>query len=141
MALAGFVGLALLVVASQAALSMGAGWPVGGWAAAPLWIALYGSVGVAAWLVWRRIDVGIERKRAALRCWGWLLLLSGIWPAAFFEAHNPDAALAVMILLLATLALTLRAFVQLQRGAALLLGPYGVWLCWTAYMTASSFWS
>jgi len=137
----GFVGLSLLLLASQTALSSGAGWPVAGWEGLPLWAVLYGSAGVAAWLVWRRVDVGLERKRNALRIWGWLLLLSGLWPAAFFGAQSPEAALAVMAAVLGALALTLRAFLQLQRGAALLMAPYAAWLCWAAYMNASCFWS
>lgn len=140
LALVGFVGLGLLVLASQVALSAGTEWPLAGWESAPALLALYGSPGVAAWLVWRRVDVGLERKRAALRCWGWLLLLSGLWPAAFFGARSPEAALAVMAVLLGSLLLTWRAFLQLQRGAALLLSPYAAWLCWAAYMNACSFW-
>jgi len=137
--LVGFVGLGLLLLGSQAALGAGAEWP-GGWESAPLWTVLYGSVGVAAWLVWRRVDVGVERKRAALRIWGWLLLLSGLWPAALFGAQSPEAALAVMAAVLGSMVLTLRAFLQLQRTAALLLAPYAVWLCWAAYMNACCFW-
>ncbi|MBV8913827.1 MAG: hypothetical protein JOZ05_12405, partial [Acetobacteraceae bacterium] len=60
LALVGFVGLALLVLASQTALSAGEAWPVRSWVSMPFWAALYASVGVAAWLVWRRIDVGLE---------------------------------------------------------------------------------
>jgi tryptophan-rich sensory protein len=139
LALIGFIGLTLLVLAAQVALSAGADWPVGELDAAPFWIALYATLGVAAWLVWRRIDVGVERKRAALRMWGWLLLLSGLWPAAVFGARSPGAGLADMAMMLAMLLLTLRAFLKLQRGAALLLTPYAAWLCWSAYMNASSF--
>jgi len=110
------------------------------WGWALLGAGVYAAVGVAAWLVWRRVDVGLDRKRAALRVWGWLLLLSGLWPAAFFGARSPGAALVVMAVLLPAFGLTLRAFLQLQRNAALLMTPYALWLCWAAYMSASCFW-
>ena len=111
-------------------------WPEADWP----WAALYPLTGVAAWLVWRRVDVCVERKRAALRIWGWQLLLSGLWPAALFGARSPELALAVMASLLVALGLTMRAFLQLQRNAALLLTPYAAWLCWAAYMSINCFW-
>jgi tryptophan-rich sensory protein len=141
------VGLSLLVLAAHAALSTDAEpglarlpWPEPEWAWGWVWGALYPLTGVAAWLVWRRVDIGIDRKRAALRIWGWQLLLSGLWPAALFGAHSPAAALAVMATLLVAVGLTVRAFLQLQRNAALLLAPYALWLCWAAYMTVGCFW-
>ena len=139
LALVGFVGLSLLTLAAE--MGFGAGWPLAGWAWTPLWAGLHGAVGVAAWLVWRRVDVGLERKRGALRIWGWLLLLSGLWTAAFFGAQSPAAAIAVMAALVGALVLTVRAFLQLQRWAALLMAPYALWLCWAAYMNACCFWS
>jgi benzodiazapine receptor len=147
LALIGFVGLSALVPIARAALATGAG-AVGPPLGPPLWPPLWGPgamllyplTGLAAWLVWRRIDVGLERKRAALRLWGWQLLLSGLWPAALYGAHSP--ALATMLLLLALLSvvLTLIAFLRLQAGAALLLLPYCAWLCSAAYLYAGDFW-
>ena len=143
LALIGFVGLSLLVLAAHAALSADGApgparvrWPEPGWASA----VLYPLTGLAAWLVWRRVDVALDRKRAALRIWGWQLLLSGLWPAALFGAHSVVAALAVMAMLLVAVGLTVRAFLQLQRPAALLLASYALWLCWAAYMTIDYFW-
>lgn len=101
---------------------------------------LYPLTGLAAWLVWRRIDVGLERKRAALRRWGWQLLLSGLWPAALYGAHSPALATALLVLALISVALTLASFLKLQTGAALLLLPYCAWLCCAAYLYADRFW-
>ena len=74
-ALLGFVGLAALVPLTRAPF---ASLPRALLIAETLLCPL---TGVAAWLVWRRIDVGLDRKRAALRRWGWLLLVSGLWPS------------------------------------------------------------
>ena len=141
LALVGFLGLSLLVLAAHIAFSVDAAavflaWPEADWP----WAALYPLTGVAAWLVYRRVDVCVDRKRAALRIWGWQLLLSGLQPAALFGAHSPELALAVMARLLVALGLTMRAFLQLQRKAALLLTPYAAWLCWAAYMSIDCFW-
>jgi len=138
LALIGFVGLAALVPISRE-------WIVSGERAfAPaIWtlgFLLYPLTGLAAWLVWRRIDVGLDRKRAALRRWGWQLLLGGLWPAALYGAQSPALAGAVLALLLATAAATVIAFRRLQRDAALLLGPYCAWLICTAALAAGRFW-
>ncbi len=147
----GFVGLCLLVLLAHGAVAAASGraWlrglplPPGtppGWVYGPVWAVLYPVVGVSAWLVWRRIDVAAERKRAALRVWGWQLMLSALWAAALFGAHNPALALLVMAALLTAVALTLLAFLQLQRPAALLLAPYAVWLICMAYINTAFWW-
>jgi tryptophan-rich sensory protein len=145
LALIGFVGLSALVPIARAALATGAvALPLGAPLWPPLWgpaaMLLYPLTGLAAWLVWRRIDVGLERKRAALRLWGWQLLLSGLWPAALYGAHSPALATVLLLLALLSVALTLIAFVRLQAAAALLLLPYCAWLCSAAYLYADRFW-
>ena len=108
-----------------------------------LWLAaalLYPASGAAAWLVWRRIDVGLERKRAALRRWGWQLLLGALWPAALYDAGNPPLALALLALMLLATSVTWVAFLRLQRGAAALLLPYCAWVLCAALVAADHFW-
>lgn len=108
-----------------------------------LWLAaalLYPLSGLAAWLVWRRVDVGLERKRAALRRWGWQLLLGGLWPAALYGAGSPALALSLLALLLILAAVTWLAFFRLQTGAALLLLPYCMWVVYVALIAADHFW-
>ncbi len=111
-----------------------------GWVFGPVWTTLYVLIGVAAWLVWRRIDVGAERKRAALRLWGWQLLLNALWPPAFFGLHNPPLAFFVLVALIAAVALTIKAFLRLRPLAGALLLPYAAWLCYAAYLNAGFWW-
>lgn len=95
--------------------------------------------GVAAWLVWRRIDIGLDRKRAALRCWGWLLLLCGLWPGlwpAFDQAAYPVFA---VLLCLALAGWTAISFQRLQPRAALLMLPYIAWLATIAIVATPRF--
>ncbi len=94
--------------------------------------------GLAAWLVWRRIDVGLERKRAGLRRWGWMLLGGALVPATW-TSFGPGPALAMVLLCAAATVWTGRAFRRLQPAAALLLIPYAVWLLATATIVASRF--
>ncbi len=95
--------------------------------------------GVAAWLVWRRIDVGLERKRTALRRWGWALMLGALWPAALYGAHAPALALLLLLLCLASAAWTAAAFRALQPAAATLMLPYTAWVAIVAGIAAAHF--
>ena len=106
------------------------------WVFAPVWTVLYLTLGVSAWLVWRRVEIGAHRKRAALRVWGWHLLLNSIWPSAFFGLHSPGLGMTAIVLLLGGAALTLRAFLPLERRAAWLMVPYLGWVCYACYLNA-----
>ena len=109
------------------------------WAFGPVWTTLYPLIGVAAWLVWRRVDVGLERKRAALRMWGWQLGVNALWAPAFFALRSTGLGMLVIVPLLVLIGLTIRAFLPLHRPAALLLVPYAAWVGYATYLNAG-FW-
>jgi benzodiazapine receptor len=102
---------------------------------APVWTALYIAMGVAAWLVWRRVGAG-----AALRLWGWQLAVNALWPPAFFGLHAPVLGLAVLALLIVLVVLTIRAFAPIHRLATGLLLPYLAWCCYAAYLNTGFWW-
>ena len=106
----------------------------------PPGLLLYGASGVAAWLVWRRIDVGLERKRAALRLWGWQLLLSGLWQVVLAWSGHPGAAAGSLLATLLLAWASVAAFRTLRPNAAILQLVYVVWLCWEAASAADRFW-
>ena len=143
--------MSLLVWAANGAITAGSarGWypslsqPPGTpptWLFAPVWTTLYPIMGVAAWLVWRRVDIGAERKRAALRTWGWQLLVNSLWSPAFFGLHSLPLSMLVISVLLITILLTVRRFVHLQPVAAVLMAPYAVWVSYAAYLNAGFWW-
>lgn len=145
------MGLCALVMVANGSVTAAnvAGWYAGlrkppgtppNWVFAPVWGVLYVSIGVSAWLVWRRVTIGAEAKRGALRRWGWQLLANALWPAAFFGMHAPGLGLVVIGLMIVTILFTLRAFWPLHRGAALLLVPYLVWVGFAAYLDAGVWW-
>lgn len=151
LALIGFVSLSMLVWGASGAATTSSvrGWyltlarPPGtppNWLFGPVWTVLYLTIGVSAWLVWRRIDVGLERKRAALRVWGWQLLLNAAWAPAFFGLRSTAWGLMVIVPLLGAILLTIRRFLPLQRWAALLLVPYAVWISYATYLNAALWW-
>jgi benzodiazapine receptor len=101
------------------------------WVLAPAWIALSAMIGVAAWLVWRRLGAA-----PSLRLWGWQLAASALWAPAFFGLHMPALALGVIAVLLLLIVLTIRTFWRFDRLAAWLMVPYAVWCLYVAYLNA-----
>jgi len=101
----------------------------------PVWSVLYLMIGVAGWLVWRRQGAG-----RALRIWGWQLAVNAAWSPVFFGLQRIGLALAVAAALVATVALTVRAFARVHRPAAWMMAPYLAWTCFAAYLNAGFWW-
>ncbi len=99
------------------------------WVLAPIWIALSGMIGVAAWLVWKRLGAA-----PSLRLWGWQLAASALWAPAFFGLHSPALALGVIAVLLLLIMLTIRTFRRFDRVAGWLMVPYAAWCLYVAYL-------
>ncbi len=156
LALAGFVGLPLLVGAADAAATAGSvrGWylsltpPAGtppDWTFGPVWTVLYVLIGLAAWLIWREramraVPAADGEGLRPLRLWGWQLLVNAAWAPAFFGLHATWPALLVMPPLLALIGATLIAFWRVRPIAGWLLLPYLAWTCYAAYLTAGFWW-
>jgi translocator protein len=91
----------------------------------PIWVALYGLMAVAAWLVWRE---RYHRARAqAMVMYGLQLLLNAAWAPVFFGMKNLGAALFVAVALCLAVAWCMREFARVKGLAAALLLPYLVW--------------
>ena len=106
-------------------------WNPPSWVFAPVWTALYVMMGVAAWLVWRKVSAPHER----VFLWFWIqLVLNAIWSFIFFGLEQPGLAFAEIILLWLSIAATLGAFRKYSRVAALLLTPYVGWVSFAAYL-------
>ncbi len=146
MALLGFVGLCLLVGAAGGAVTADAvkTWyptliaPPGtppNWLFAPVWTTLYLMIGFAAWLVWLR-----PAAFRPLRLWGWQIAANAAWSSAFFGLRSTGLGLAVILVLVALIGLTIRAFHRRQPLAAWLMGPYLAWTLYATYLNAGFWW-
>lgn len=114
--------------------SSGAGWD------GLLMALLMPMPGIAAWLVWRRVEVAAFRKRAALRAWGWQVLASALWPSLLFGLRSTEAGVVGAALLLVAGLTTVRRFWPLERRAALLLLPGLGWIVFSAYLSFGVWW-
>lgn len=150
LALLGFIGLALLAGVSNGSvtahgvqgryplLAMPPGvLPI--WLLAPAWAALQAVAGAGAWLVWRRVDIGVEPKRAALRIWGWGLLADAAWSPAFLGPHGLGS-LGIVLAMLGAALLAAQRFRPLQPAGAAMMVAYAAWLAYAAYLSAGAWW-
>ena len=103
-----------------------------GWVFGPVWTVLYVLIAIAGWLVWRQ--VGLERS---LVVYGVQLVLNALWTPIFFGGDRYGLALVEILLLLASVVLTIAMFARRQRTAALLLVPYLAWVGFATALNAS----
>ncbi|MGD9502318.1 MAG: TspO/MBR family protein [Methyloceanibacter sp.] len=101
-----------------------------------VWTILYAMMAVAAWLFWRA--KGKDEDRTLGLVWfGIQLALNLAWSFAFFWLRNPGLGLLVILVLLAAIAVTIVLFDRSSRGAALLLLPYLLWVCFAAALNSA----
>jgi tryptophan-rich sensory protein len=106
------------------------------WVFGPVWTTLYLLMGIAAFLVWRRIGERPEVK-AALVIYALQLLLNAIWSPGFFALHAPGAALVIISLLWVAIVATIWKFYPISRAASYLLIPYLLWVSFASYLNFS----
>ena len=145
-ALAGWLLLTFSASATAVFVSTG-GWYAGlakpawnppGWLFGPVWTVLYALMAVAAWRVWRR--GGWARQKTALGLFILQWALNALWTPLFFGLHKPAWALVEIVILLAALLATWRAFWQMDRPAGLMLAPYAAWVAFATALNGAIWW-
>ena len=101
-------------------------WDPPGWIFGPVWAVLYAMMAVAAWRVWRY--GGWAKQKVALSLFVVQWALYALWTPRFFGLHQPGWALAEILVLLAAILATIRAFWRVDRPAGFLLLSYAVWV-------------
>ena len=104
------------------------------WVFGPVWITLYFLMGISLWLIWKS---GSKEKKKAISLFIVQLVLNGIWSPIFFGAHSIGNALAVLVLLWASIVLTILIFKKISKPAAWLLVPYILWVSFALYLNYS----
>ena len=105
-------------------------WNPPNWIFGPVWTALYISMAVAAWLVWRQ--GGLWQWPLAL--FAVQLALNAAWSWLFFGFHLPGAAFIEVVALFAAIVATTVAFWPKSMAAAILMLPYLGWVAFAAVL-------
>lgn len=107
------------------------------WVFAPVWTFLYIIMGIAAGLIWDKINDNMELVKKGLLFFVVQLLLNALWSFLFFELHNILLASIEIILLLLIIYETFLIFKQIDKKACLLLIPYLAWVSFASVLTIS----
>jgi len=99
----------------------------------PVWSVLYALMGISAWLVWR----SSRPHGSAFALFFAQLAANALWSWLFFAWHQGALAFVDVLVLLALIAATMRAFWQSSRLAAVLLLPYLLWVSFASALTWS----
>ncbi len=142
------IGLILWILVSMAAGGVGSQFMPGEWYAsltkpswnppssvfAPVWTTLYILMGIAAWLVWRK--VGFAGARLALSLFLVHLVFNALWSYLFFGLHQPGWALVEIVVLWTMILVVMIGFWRVSVPAGALLVPY---LCWVTFASVLNF--
>ncbi|NGY38674.1 tryptophan-rich sensory protein [Flavobacterium sp. XN-5] len=110
------------------------------WIFAPVWSMLYVMMGVAAGLVWDRMDSNKEVVKKALIIFAIQLALNALWSYLFFGLHNPMLAGLEIIILWLVIYETYLQFSKINKIAAYLLIPYLAWVSFAMVLNGSIWW-
>ncbi len=105
-------------------------WRPPNWLFAPVWTALYVTIAVSGWLVWR--EAGFSGAPLALAVYAFQLVLNAAWSPIFFGLHRPDLGFLDIVLVWLSIAATMLLFYPVHAGAAWLLLPYLLWVSFAA---------
>jgi benzodiazapine receptor len=110
------------------------------WVFAPVWTMLFILMGIAAGLVWNKLESNKELVKKGLLFFTIQLLLNALWSYLFFGLNNVLLALIEIILLWLVIYETYHIFKQIDKKASYLLIPYLAWVGFATILTGSIFW-
>ena len=106
------------------------------WVFAPVWIALYITMGISLFLVW---DKGWNKPqvRIALAIFLLQLIINSVWSIAFFGMRNILLSVIIIILLWFAIVWTIVKFYKISKKASFILIPYLCWVSFAAILNVS----
>ncbi|UOX34470.1 tryptophan-rich sensory protein [Flavobacterium sediminilitoris] len=107
------------------------------WVFAPVWTILYVMMGIAAGLVWDKLEENKELVKKGLFLFTIQLLLNLLWTYLFFGLQNILLALLEIVLLLLIIYETYLVFKKIDNTAGKLFIPYIAWVVFATILTIS----
>ncbi len=105
------------------------------WLFAPVWTTLFAMMAIAGWRVWRKI--GFSGAPLAFAVYGLQLALNLAWSGLFFGLQFVGWALVEMSVFFVALIATGLLFRPIDKVAALLFVPYGLWVAFALVLNTS----
>ncbi len=102
------------------------------WIFGPVWTTLYVLIGTAGARTWI-----VDRRSRRMTLWVIQMVLNFLWSPAFFGLQSPSLGLVVIIPMLITILLFIRASWSVDPISALLFLPYLAWVSFAALLNLS----
>jgi tryptophan-rich sensory protein len=115
-------------------------WNPPNWIFGPVWTILYGLIGLASWLIWRKREGQEKQARSALIWYSLQLGLNFLWSVIFFGLRRPDLALLEIVMLWGAILVTMVKFARIDRLAAGLMIPYLLWVTFATALNGAIWW-
>lgn len=103
------------------------------WLFAPVWTALYISMGVAFYLIWTSASKKPEKK-IAIYLFLAQLVVNSLWSVFFFGWLNVWLGLLIIIALWCLILAVTLLFFRIKKTAAYLMIPYLAWVSFATYL-------
>ena len=110
------------------------------WVFAPVWTMLFIMMGIAAGMVWNKLETNKELVKKGLLFFTVQLLLNALWSYLFFGLNNILLALIEIVLLWLIIYETYHIFKQIDKRASYLLIPYLAWVGFATILTGTIYW-
>jgi tryptophan-rich sensory protein len=112
------------------------------WVFAPVWSMLYIMMGIAAGMVWNRLEYTMDKElvKKSLVFFAIQLGLNALWSVLFFGLRNPMLALIEIVLLWLMIYETYIKFGKIDKIAGYLFLPYLAWVSFATVLNASIWW-
>lgn len=103
------------------------------WVFGPVWMGIYITIAIAAWLVWRK---GRNTPYVTLGLWVFVvqLVLNSLWSILFFGLQSPVLGLVGISVLWLVIVFMIGVFAKVSKTAALILLPYIIWVSFAGYL-------
>jgi len=105
------------------------------WVFGPVWTVLYGLMALSGWLI--HSAQPSRRRTQALIVFALQLCLNLAWSGLFFYLRRPDWSLADICVLLVLIWTYVALAWPIQRRAAWLFVPYGLWVAFATALNAA----
>lgn len=110
------------------------------WAFPVAWTTLFVFMGIAAGLVWDKIEIKKGEVQNALLFFFIQLALNALWSFLFFVLKNPMLALIEIILLWLMIYETYMKFNKIDKIAGYLFVPYLLWVSFAIILNGNIWW-
>lgn len=103
------------------------------WLFGPVWTALYFSMGVSLFLIWRQ---GLKNKavKYAVKVFLIQLVVNFLWSILFFGLQSPLLGLIDIVLMFGLIIYSIKLFYPISKIAAYLLVPYLFWVSFASVL-------